>query len=224
MGCGDSLARGERLSSGAPPPGAPTTTPGCRLEECTRLGACRDVRGARDRGGLRGQADRARNGGREAQVPLSGLHLLLGTLRTRAGCGSADSATPSAPCLSTFQSAGRTGDVGRGLSERAGGAEGNPNPPYCTDGGHGKGDSSTDWVTAKDVGQRLGVGCQRGGREEDRRGQTKTEKVVRGGGQTGRGRRKRRKGSTGKAGEKWDPGEDLGRGKEREDQISGGVE
>lgn len=139
MGCGDSLARGERLSSGAPPPRAPTTTPGCRLEECTRLGACRDVRRARDRGGLRGQADRARNGGREAQVPLSGFHLLLGTLRTRAGCGSADSATPSAPCLSTFQSAGRTGDVGRGLSERAGGAEGNPNPPIAQMEGTGKG-------------------------------------------------------------------------------------
>lgn len=44
-------------------------------------------------GGRRGQAGRP-GGGREAQVPLSRLHLLPGTRRTRAGWGSADSATP----------------------------------------------------------------------------------------------------------------------------------
>lgn len=90
-------------------------------------------------------------GGRETRVPLSRLHLLLGTLRTRAGWGSADSATPRAPCLSTFQSPGRTGNVGRGLPGRRGGSEGNPNrrpPPHSwrrrTDGGRWKGDSSAD--------------------------------------------------------------------------------
>lgn len=66
------------------------------------------------RGGQTEQAGRRRK--KEAQVPLSRLHLLRGTPRTRAGWGSADSATPHARCLSTFQSPGKTSHVGRGLS------------------------------------------------------------------------------------------------------------
>lgn len=89
-------------------------------------------------------------GGREAQVPLSRLHLLLGTLRTRAGWGSADSATPRAPCLSTFQSPGKTGNVGKGLPGRMGTrreiqiAAPHPSRRRRTDGGRWKGDSSAD--------------------------------------------------------------------------------
>lgn len=68
-------------------------------------------------------------GGRRGRRTRPGLHLLRGTLRTLAGWGSADSATPRAPCLSTFQSPGKTGGVGRGLSGRMGDSEGNPKGP-----------------------------------------------------------------------------------------------
>lgn len=95
----------------------------CQPQEGTGLGACGSVRGARDQGATR-RAERAGwEEEKEARVPLSRLHLLRGTPRTRAGWGSADSATPSARCLSTFQSPGKTSHVGRGLSGKVGGRE-----------------------------------------------------------------------------------------------------
>lgn len=105
----------KRLAPGPAP--APRAAGRSRAPDSEPAGLCGELV---TEGGRRGQADRPRGVGREAQVLLSRLHLLWGTPRTRAGWGSADSATSRAPCLSTFQSPGRTRDEGRGLSGRMG--------------------------------------------------------------------------------------------------------
>jgi hypothetical protein len=81
------------------------------------------------KGGRGGQTELAGRRRKRLRFCCPGSTCSGGTLRTRAGWGSADSATPRARCLSTFQSPGKTSHVGRGLPGNEGGRERFPNGP-----------------------------------------------------------------------------------------------
>lgn len=111
-------------------------------------------------------------GGRRGRRTRPGLQLLRGTPRTLPGWGSADSATPGAPCLSTFQSPGKTGGVGRGAVWGDGRLGGKPKGPCLVrrrmEGARREGvvPRTDELGCGPETGGGVGKGSERGGEQE----------------------------------------------------------